>query len=127
MILDSINGLLKAVLLQRRPTVRSNAQPSLPILKPICLNDFLELDVPPREMLLNSILPERSLAMLYAPRGVGKTMLSLSIGLAVASGSGLLPTQVAFRHQHRERALAEVQRTCPSKMQRCPCRRACQL
>jgi len=90
MILDSINGLLKAVLLQRRPTVRSNAQPSLPILKPICLNDFLELDVPPREMLLNSILPERSLAMLYAPRGVGKTMLSLSIGLAVASGSGLL-------------------------------------
>jgi putative DNA primase/helicase len=90
MILDSINGLLKAVLLQRRPTVRSNAQPSLPILKPICLNDFLELDVPPREMLLNSILPERSLAMLYAPRGVGKTMLSLSIGLAVASGSRLL-------------------------------------
>jgi putative DNA primase/helicase len=28
--------------------------------------------------------------MLYAPRGVGKTMLSLSIGLAVASGSRLL-------------------------------------
>jgi AAA domain len=62
----------------------------LPILKPICLNDFLKLDVPPREMLLNSILPERRLAMLYAPRGAGKTMLSLSIGLAVASGSRLL-------------------------------------
>jgi putative DNA primase/helicase len=90
MILDSINGLLKAVLLQRRPAVRSNARPSLPILQPICFNDFLELDVPPRGMLLNPILPERSLAMLYAPRGVGKTMLSLSIGLAVASGSRLL-------------------------------------
>jgi RecA-family ATPase len=41
-------------------------------------------------MLLNPILPGRSLAMLYAPRGVGKTMLSLSIGLAVASGASLL-------------------------------------
>jgi hypothetical protein len=41
-------------------------------------------------MLLDPILPERSLAMLYAPRGVGKTLLALSIGLAVASGSPLL-------------------------------------
>ena len=41
-------------------------------------------------MLLNPILPERSLAMLYAPRGVGKTLLGLSIGLAVASGAPLL-------------------------------------
>ena len=28
--------------------------------------------------------------MLYAPRGIGKTLLALSIGLAVASGSNLL-------------------------------------
>ena len=41
-------------------------------------------------MLLDPILPERSLAMFYAPRGVGKTLLRLSIGLAVASGAPLL-------------------------------------
>ena len=41
-------------------------------------------------MLLDPILPERSLAMLYAPRGIGKSWLSLSIGLAVASGQSLL-------------------------------------
>ena len=41
-------------------------------------------------MLLDPILPERSLAMLYAPRGVGKTLLGLSIGLTVASGSSVL-------------------------------------
>jgi putative DNA primase/helicase len=41
-------------------------------------------------MLLDPILPERSLAMLYAPKGVGKTLLGLSIGLAVASGTPLL-------------------------------------
>ena len=54
------------------------------------LNDFLSLETPPREMLLAPILPERSLAMLYAPRGIGKSWLSLSIGLAVASGQSLL-------------------------------------
>ena len=63
---------------------------SRPILQPVGFNDFLSLDIPAREMLLNPILPERSLAMLYAPRGVGKTLLSLSIGLAVASGVPLL-------------------------------------
>jgi putative DNA primase/helicase len=90
MILDSINDLLKSMLPRRLTTVRSNAKSSLPILKPICFNDFLQLDVPPRMMLLSPILPERSLAMLYAPRGVGKTLLGLSIGLAVAGGSPLM-------------------------------------
>jgi putative DNA primase/helicase len=41
-------------------------------------------------MLLSPILPERSLAMLYAPRGIGKTQLGLSVGLAVAGGADIL-------------------------------------
>jgi len=90
MILDSINDLLKSMLARRLTTVRSNADPSLPILNLICFNDFLGLDAPARQMLLTPIPPERSLAMLYAPRGVGKTPLGLSIGLSVASGSPLL-------------------------------------
>jgi hypothetical protein len=60
------------------------------LLKAIGLTDFLNIDVPAREMLLSPILPERSLAMLYAPRGVGKSWLGLSIGLAVAAGQPLL-------------------------------------
>src|SRR6516164_1658067 len=59
-------------------------------LQALGINDFLNLDIPPREMLLAPILPERSLAMLYAPRGLGKSWLALSIGLAVASGASLL-------------------------------------
>jgi putative DNA primase/helicase len=61
-----------------------------PTFQPIGLQDFLALQVPPREMLLAPILPERSLSMLYAPRGIGKSWLSLSIGLAVASGGSVL-------------------------------------
>jgi putative DNA primase/helicase len=59
-------------------------------LQAIGITDFLNLDVPAREMLLSPILPERSLAMLYAPRGVGKSWLGLSMGLAVAAGASLL-------------------------------------
>ncbi len=62
-------------------------------LTSIGFDDFLAINMPPREMLLDPILPERSLAMLYAPRGIGKTLLSLSMGLAVASGSPLLRWQ----------------------------------
>jgi putative DNA primase/helicase len=69
--------------------VASFPQPR-PRLQPLGLNDFLNLDIPPRQMLLSPILAERSLAMLYAPRGIGKTLLGLSIGLAVASGNPLL-------------------------------------
>jgi putative DNA primase/helicase len=47
---------------------------------------FLKLELPPREFLLASILPAKGLAMLYAPRGVGKTFVALSIAYAVASG-----------------------------------------
>jgi putative DNA primase/helicase len=60
------------------------------MFKPVGLQDFLALEVPPREMLLAPILPERSLSMLYAPRGIGKSWLGLSIGLAVASGGSVL-------------------------------------
>src|SRR6516164_2730141 len=59
-------------------------------LQALGINEFLNLDIPPREMLLAPILPERSLAMLYAPRGLGKSWLALSLGLAVASGAPLL-------------------------------------
>jgi putative DNA primase/helicase len=41
-------------------------------------------------MLMNSVLPRASLTLLYGARGVGKTFLSLSIALAVASGGSVL-------------------------------------
>jgi putative DNA primase/helicase len=61
-----------------------------PFPAPLGLQDFLALNVPQRGMLLDPILPERSLSMVYAPRGLGKSWLALSIGLAVASGGSFL-------------------------------------
>ena len=74
--------------MRRIPGILS-AHPGSP-LTAIGLNDFLNLDVPVREMLLAPILPERSLAMLYAPRGIGKSWLALNIGLSIAAGQPLL-------------------------------------
>jgi putative DNA primase/helicase len=72
------------------PIRKAVSEPNRPSLQAIGINDFLKIDIPPREMLLSPILPERSLAMLYAPRGVGKSWLGLSMGLAVAVGESLL-------------------------------------
>jgi putative DNA primase/helicase len=93
-MLTSIGNLFKDWLPHSQVTARlalpkESQQPRVP-LRPIGFGEFLNLNVPPREMLLDPILPERSLAMLYAPRGVGKTLLGLSVGLAVASGTTLL-------------------------------------
>ncbi len=94
MLLDSIANILKGFGRTRRADSRPvRAEQPVATLKSIGFDEFLAIDMPPREMLLDPILPERSLAMLYAPRGVGKTLLALSIGLAVASGSPLLRWQ----------------------------------
>jgi putative DNA primase/helicase len=72
------------------PIRTTHREPNKPSLQAFGINDFLNIDIPAREMLLSPIFPERSLAMLYAPRGVGKSWLGLSIGMAVAAGESLL-------------------------------------
>jgi putative DNA primase/helicase len=92
-MLTVISNLLTRIL-PTRETIAARAsiatEQARPPFQAVGINDFLALDIPPREMLLAPILPERSLAMLYAPRGLGKSWLALSIGLAVASGAPLL-------------------------------------
>jgi hypothetical protein len=59
-------------------------------LRPLTLSEFFSLEIKPREMLLDPIIPEKGLAMLYASRGTGKTHIALGIGYAVATGTGFL-------------------------------------
>src|SRR5262249_49952396 len=92
-MLPVISNLLSRILPAREavpmPASKVVEQTRAP-LQAVGINEFLALDIPPRQMLLDPILPERSLAMLYAPRGLGKSWLALSIGLAVASRVPLL-------------------------------------
>jgi putative DNA primase/helicase len=59
-------------------------------LTTISLSEFVRLDLPKREYILSPILPARSLAMLYAGRGIGKTRVGMGLAYAVASGSEFL-------------------------------------
>lgn len=57
-----------------------------------CLNgeEFLKANFPPREIILEPLLPAKGLAMIYAPRGIGKTWVALGVAHAIASGSAFL-------------------------------------
>jgi len=59
-------------------------------LRALGLQEFLALELPPREFLLNPWLSTQGLAMIHAPRGVGKTHVSLGIAIAVATGGEFL-------------------------------------
>src|SRR5438128_11849314 len=54
---------------------------------------ILTANLPPRDMILDPILSTKSLAMIYAPRGVGKTHMALGIAWAAASGGTFLKWQ----------------------------------
>jgi putative DNA primase/helicase len=66
------------------------------------IKEFLSREIPPREMLLDPILPVQGLMMLHSWRGVGKTQTALGIAYAVACGGVFLcwsaprPRQVLY-------------------------------
>ena len=72
------------------------------IVQAITATALLAAKIPERSLLIAPWLPERGLAMIYAPRGLGKTFLTLSIAYAIASGGSVLswkattPTPVLY-------------------------------
>jgi KaiC/GvpD/RAD55 family RecA-like ATPase len=56
----------------------------------IGLEDLLSRQFPPKEMLLAPWLPFKGVAMVFAPRGIGKTHFALGVAYAVASGGTYL-------------------------------------
>lgn len=61
-----------------------------PRLKSITLKDLLAKQFPKREYLIEPVLKEGESMMLWAAPGVGKTMLALSLAVAVAGGGNVL-------------------------------------
>ena len=59
-------------------------------IRAVTMDEFLEMDLPKREMILEPFLPSQGLCLLYAKRGVGKTHVALGIAYAVATGGSFL-------------------------------------
>lgn len=58
----------------------------------IDVNDFLKIKLKAREYVLYPVLPEKGIVLVFAYRGLGKTLLALSMGDAVACGAPLFNT-----------------------------------
>lgn len=63
---------------------------SKPAFRTFDIETLLRTEFPPRELVLAPWLPTKGLAMIYGPRGIGKTHLSLGIAYAVATGGQFL-------------------------------------
>ena len=63
---------------------------SKPRIKVVTAEELLRLELPPRQNILAPWMASQSLGMIYAPRGVGKTLVSLEISYAVSSGGKFL-------------------------------------
>jgi putative DNA primase/helicase len=74
------------------------AEEVLPRLRPLSAAEFLTLELPPRELILDPILPEKGLMLLHAYRGAGKTHLALGIGYCAATGGRMLGWSAAKPH-----------------------------
>lgn len=59
-------------------------------LKAFNIEEFLAMDIPPRENILAPVIQTQSLSMIFAKRGVGKTHIALGVGYAIASGGEFL-------------------------------------
>ena len=89
---DTLQEIIAAAILGRREINRqpNDFRPDRPRLSFLTLTEFLALEIKPRGMLLEPILPEKGLAMLYASRGTGKTHVALGIAFAIATGTEFL-------------------------------------
>jgi putative DNA primase/helicase len=59
-------------------------------LIPLDVADLFSMEIPKREMILDPVIPEKGLTMLYASRGIGKTLLACGISCAAGSGASFL-------------------------------------
>jgi hypothetical protein len=69
-----------------QPDTQSTAPDDDSRFRPLDLDELFALDIKPRGMVLDPIIPEKGLAMVYSGRGVGKTHIALGVGYAVATG-----------------------------------------
>lgn len=74
--------------LDRLREMNNGARPAP--LRCVTAEELLTMQLPRRQHALAPVLPLPGLAMLYAPRGMGKTYLALTIAHAIASGGPVL-------------------------------------
>jgi RecA-family ATPase len=52
--------------------------------------DLMVADLPERKLLIDPLFTTKTLALLYGPRGLGKTFVAMGLAWAAASGGSFL-------------------------------------
>jgi len=81
-------GLTEALAEQKRISTKENSPG--PKIVTCGSREFMQMDLPKRKELLHPWLPEQGLAMIHAPRGIGKTFFALSCAYAIGTGGTFL-------------------------------------
>lgn len=55
-------------------------------IKVLPINEFLSLNLEPKEFIIDPIFPKQGLMMIYAKRGIGKTYFALNLACCIAGG-----------------------------------------
>ena len=76
--------------LRRLDSLGGTAQMAKGGLLPVHLDALLSREFSPRKFILNELLQQSGLAMVYAWRGLGKTWFALELGYAAATGGSFL-------------------------------------
>jgi hypothetical protein len=66
---------------------------------PVAAPKLFDAELPQRQMLLDPILSNDTMALLYGPRGLGKTFVALGIAWAAAAGASFLGWQASRPHR----------------------------
>ena len=77
-------------MLQPEPDIRGVRMPPGPKIVSHGSREFMQMALPERKELLHPWLPEQGLAMIHAPRGIGKTFFGLSCAYAIGTGGEFL-------------------------------------
>jgi putative DNA primase/helicase len=81
-------------------------------LKPHDIHDLCAMEIPPREMIVDPLIPSKGIVMLYAARGIGKTHVSCGLSLAASTGTSFLrwqaPTPRRVLHCDGEMAAVDL-------------------
>lgn len=71
-------------------------------LPPLTINEWLARDLPEPDYLMGSVFSTTTRALMFAPTGIGKTMMTMALGFAMAAGAPFLhwqgrrPSRVLF-------------------------------
>lgn len=79
------------------PPIAPPDRPAMP--RRLTAPELIAADLPERETILDPILATKSLALLYGPRGLGKTFVALGIARAAASGGRFLDWRASRPHR----------------------------